>query len=50
MVNLPNYLPFNETPASDIGAVLGNFRKPTEQQPNVPAIPPEALDLLKSLL
>ena len=30
VVNLPNYLPFNETPAADLGTIIGELRKKTD--------------------
>ena len=48
VVNLPNYLPFNETAPSDLGDAIGKMRKQTDDQST--AICPEAIDLLKSLL
>lgn len=33
VVNLPNYLPFHDAPAADLGALISAQRKPTEAQP-----------------
>ena len=50
VVDLPNYLPFNDTPAGDLSPVLAGLRKKTDPEADATGITAEAIDLLKTLL